>query len=228
MLRSILHGLMRFLFALLSQVKTEGLENLPERGAAILAANHLALVDAPLIFAILRRSDVTGLVGDTHKKNPFLRPLIETVHGIWINRQQADLQALRAAREFLQQGGMLGIAPEGTRSRTGALIEAKTGAAYLADKVGVPVIPIAIWGTENTVKKWRQFSRPQLFVRVGEPFCLPPLARADRNAALQHNTDEIMCQIAALLPPQYRGFYANHPRLQELLSGEQNGEKHHD
>jgi 1-acyl-sn-glycerol-3-phosphate acyltransferase len=217
-LRTILHGFVRFLFALLSQVKVDGLENVPESGAAILVANHLGRLDSPLIFSILRRRDVTGLVGDTYKKSFIFRLLVEAVHGIWINREQADLHALREARQFLQNGGMLGIAPEGTRSHNAALMPAKTGAAYLADKTGVPLIPIAIWGTEDAIEKLLHFRRPRLFVRIGQPFTLPPLARSDRDAALQRNTGEIMSHIAALLPAQYRGYYATHPRLLALLA----------
>jgi 1-acyl-sn-glycerol-3-phosphate acyltransferase len=225
MVRAILHGIVRLLFALLSRLTIEGLENLPESGAAILAANHLGRLDSPLIFCLIHRTDVTGLVGDSYQKSPFFRPLVEAVHGIWIDRNGVDKQALRTARQYLQQGGMLGIAPEGTRSRDGSLMEAKTGAAYLADKANVPVIPIAIWGTEDAIDKLFHMHRPYLFVRIGQPFCLPPLARHDRNAALQQNTDEIMCRIAALLPSRYHGFYAGHPRLQELLAAAQNSEK---
>jgi len=217
MLRSFLRSIVRFLFALLTRLETEGLENVPAEGGAILAANHLSRVDSPLIFSLIEREDVTGLVADKYQKNLFLHPLIEAVGGIWINREQADFQALRVAREYLQKGGLLGIAPEGTRSHTGTLRQAKTGVAYLADKANVPIVPIAIWGTEKTFKELRYFRRARIKVRVGKPFRLPPLERNNRSGSLQRNTDELVCRIAALLPLEYRGVYADHPRLQELL-----------
>ena len=218
MFRSFLRYFVRFLFALLTNLESEGLENIPARGGAILAANHLSRVDSPLLFALIERKDVTGLVADKYKKNLFLRPLIEAVGGIWINREQADFQALRTAWEYLLKGGLLGIAPEGTRSRTGALRHAKTGVAYLASKADVPIVPVAIWGTEKTFKELKYFRRAQIKVHVGEPFMLPPLDRSDRTGSLQRNTDELVCRIAALLPSEYWGVYTDHPRLRELLA----------
>lgn len=218
MLRAILHSLARLLFTLLSRLEVAGLENIPPCGGAILAANHLSRLDSPLIFAVVERRDVTALVADTYQRNRLLRPLIEAVHGIWINRDRADFRALREARDYLRSGGVLGIAPEGTRSRSGALKEAKTGAAYLADKAEVPVVPVAIWGTELAIACLIRLRRPRIHVHFGQSFSLPQLDAGDRNAALQGNTDEIMCRIAALLPAAYRGVYADHPRLLELLA----------
>jgi 1-acyl-sn-glycerol-3-phosphate acyltransferase len=221
MLRPILHALAHFLFTLLSRLEVAGLENVPERGGVILASNHLSRLDPPLVFALIGRGDLTALVADKYRRNWLLRPLIEAVHGIWINRERADFHALREAREYLHSGGALGIAPEGTRSRSRALKEAKTGVAYLAHKAGVPVIPVAIWGTETAIASLMRLRRPEIHVRIGRPFCLTTLAPGDRSAALQCNTDEIMCQIAALLPPTYHGVYASHPRLRELLAATQ-------
>jgi 1-acyl-sn-glycerol-3-phosphate acyltransferase len=212
-LRSIVH----FLFKLLTHVEVEGLENVPRSGGAILSANHLGRLDSPLVFALLERDDATGLVADKYKKYILLRPLVDAVGGIWINREEADFQALRVARDYLQKGGMLGIAPEGTRSRTGALMHPKTGVAYLAHKAGVPILPVGITGTEKAVRELFRFQRPRLTVRFGKPFTLPTLERGERSVMLRANTDEIMCRIAALLPEEYRGVYKEHPRLRELL-----------
>jgi 1-acyl-sn-glycerol-3-phosphate acyltransferase len=221
MLRSLIRWIVCVLFKILTHLEVEGTENIPEQGGAILAANHLGRLDSPLALAVIARPDTTGLVADTYRANFILRPLIEAVHGIWLNRGEADLHALRAAREHLQKGGLLGIAPEGTRSTTGALMHAKTGVAYLADKAGTPIVPAAITGTEDAVDRLLHLHRPRLGMRFGKPFHLPPLERNDRSAGLQRNTDEIMCQIAALLPACYRGVYADHPRLQELLHEKQ-------
>lgn len=175
-------------------------------------------MDAPLIFFLVDREDFTALAAKKHQKNPILRWLINGAGGIWLNRDEPDTHAIRVARDYLQKGGLLGIAPEGTRSRTGALIQAKTGAAYMADKSGVPVVPIAITGTEGNLKRVVLLQRPRIKVVFGQPFMLPPIDRNEREAGLQRNTDEIMCRIAALLPPQYHGAYAEHPRLKELLA----------
>jgi 1-acyl-sn-glycerol-3-phosphate acyltransferase len=147
-----------------------------------------------------------------------MRWLINCVSGIWINREAADLGALREALNYLRQGSMLGIAPEGTRSRSGALMEAKTGVAYLADKSGVPILPIAIWGTQGALPRILRLARPRLYVHFGATFTLPALDRKDREGSMQRNTDEIMCRIAAMLPAEYWGAYADHPRLKELAA----------
>jgi 1-acyl-sn-glycerol-3-phosphate acyltransferase len=202
-----IRGIFRFLFALLTRLRVEGRANLPARGGYILAANHLDILDAPLVFMLLDRDDATGLVAKKYQKNPFLRPLINAVHGIWLNREEADTKALRAARKHLQEGGILGIAPEGTRSPTGAMIPAKTGITYLAAIADVPIIPMAIWGTENGLKRVFTLQRPVINVHIGEPFVLPPVDRQNRDESLEHNTELIMRRIAAMLPPQYRGVY---------------------
>ena len=220
MWRAFLRSIFRFIFVLISRVEAVGIENIPEQGGAILAANHLGLIDSPLMFILIERNDLTGLVADKHKKNPLLYLLVIAVNGIWINRETADLHALKAARNFLRQGGLLGIAPEGTRSKTGALMRAKTGVAYLAEKTDVPIVPISITGTEKFVQELLHMRRAYLRVRIGKPFRLPALERANRSASLQFNTDEIMCRIAVQLPSAYRGEYANHPRLMELLAAD--------
>ncbi len=194
------------------------MEYIPTQGACILAVNHLGRLDPPLVFAMLDRDDVTSLVADKYLHYPFFRWIVNAVNGIWINRDEADISALRAARNFLKSGGVLGIAPEGTRSRTGALITAKTGVAYLAEKTGVPIVPVAISGTEKAIQELSRLRRPTLRIQFGKPLHFPPLDRGDRSQALQRNTDEIMCQIAVMLPLQYRGVYADHPRLKELLT----------
>lgn len=212
LIRRILRYIFRALFFVLTRLELDGKGNLPGQGGYILASNHLDLIDAPLIFMLLDREDATALVAKKHQRNPFLRLLINAVGGIWLNREEADTRALRMARAHLQGGGVLGIAPEGTRSHTGALIPAKTGVAYLAAFAGVPIVPVAIWGTENGLKRAFTLKRPKINVRFGEPFELPSLDRQSRDASLKRNTDIIMSRIAALLPPKYRGVYAGHPQ----------------
>jgi len=206
------------LFQLLSRFESFGINNIPRKGACIFAANHLGIVDAAMGFVLPERNDINGFVADKHRKNPVLRFLINSIGGIWIRRGEPDRKALRAALDHLQNGGLFGIAPEGTRSPTIGLIKGHIGAAYLADKSGAPVVPIAFHGTEGALKKMFTFQRPALTVRVGEPFHLPPTDPANRAASLEANTDEIMCRIAALLPPEYRGVYSDHRRLKELLA----------
>lgn len=218
MKRKIVNIIARLFFRLLARVTVSGMENVPANGPGILAINHLSILDAPLVFAFVPREDLTALVAKTHQKNLFLKLVVNAVNGIWINRDDADVQAVRAARDHLKTGGLLGIAPEGTRSQTGELAPAKTGVVYLANIARVPIIPVAVSGTYKGVKEALLLRRPRFHIYIGESLELPPIDRKERDQALEHYTDEIMCRIAAMLPPANRGVYAEHPRTKELLS----------
>lgn len=216
-LRKKIHLFFRAMFRWFSHVEAVGLENVPETSGCILAVNHLGRLDAPMVFMLLDRQDLTALVANKYKKSLFYNWLVNAVGGIWVDRDNPDPRALREATEFLKNGGVLGIAPEGTRSKTRALQAPKGGAAYLAIRAGVPIVPTAIMGTENALHELLRLRKPRMRISFGEPLVLPPLERKDRDATLQRATDEIMCRIAALLPEAYHGVYAGHPRVQELL-----------
>lgn len=215
--RLIFRWIVIVLVKLLTRTDVKGLENIPTEGGVLMTANHLSVLDAALVFMSLDRQDATGFVAKKHQSNLFYRTVVNLVDGIWLNRYEADTQALRKARTLLKNGGIFGIAPEGTRSSTGSLIPGKTGAAYLADISKVPVQPIAIYGTEGAGHRVLRLERPKIQVTFGELYSLPLVDRKDREAGFKRNTDEIMCRIAAMLPPKYRGVYAEHPRVQELI-----------
>lgn len=207
-LRRLIRATLRLLFNTLTRVQVEGWEHFPKQGPALVVVNHLSRLDAPLVYALSDRDDLTALVAKKYRRWPPFRWLVEAVGGIWLDRQRPDAQALRAALAHLRQGGLLGIAPEGTRSPTRALQRGKPGAAYLAALAQVPVVPVAVWGTERWLEELLRLRRPHLHVRVGAPFHLPPLPRHDRDAWLEAQTQRLMCRLAALLPPTYRGVYA--------------------
>lgn len=216
MKRKFLVWIVKLLMIILTRRDVGGLENVPLKGGYILAPNHLSMLDPPLIAISVERNDLTAMAANKHRKNPFLRWIIEAMNGIWLNREEADAQAIRAAIDYLKGGGMLGISPEGTRSRSGVMLSGKNGVAYLADKARVPVIPVALWGTEIGFAEMKHLRRPLLHLRVGKPLVFPPVERRERDAALQRNTDELMCQIAAMLPEEYHGAYAGNPRIAEI------------
>jgi 1-acyl-sn-glycerol-3-phosphate acyltransferase len=129
-------------------------------------------------------------------------------------------KAMRKMIALMQEGKCLVIAPEGTRSRTGSLNEGKPGVAFLAARSGFPVVPVAITGTEDKVvlANVKRFKRSTITLTGGKQFIIPPLPKSNRDEALQNYTDEIMCQMAVILPERYRGVYAEHPRMKELLA----------
>lgn len=212
--------LIRSIIKLIAHIEVADLENMPTTGAYIAVSNHLGRLDALLPYIFSDRTDLTMLIAEKYYENPIFRYLGKQLDGVFIDRFNADVGALREAFGRLKRGAMLVMAPEGTRSPTEGLIEGKLGTGYLAAKAGVPIVPVGISGTEDRLVKQqlRHLRRVQIKARVGKSFSLPPFDNKNREAAVQHATDEIMCQIAALIPPHNRGIYADHPRLAELLS----------
>jgi len=201
----------------LTDSKFVGLENIPASGGVILATNHLSRIDIPLLFTLPVRPDITALVTDKYQNYAFFKWFTITAGGIWIDRTKADFTAFRLAAEVIAQGRALGIAPEGTRS-DGELLVGKSGTVLLALKTGVPIIPVGISGTETCNTEWKHLRRPHIVIHIGKPLVFAPLVRENREAQLAQYTTEIMCQIAALLPEKYHGFYRGHPRLQQILA----------
>ncbi len=212
--------LVRFILFLVARLDVRGLENLPRTGAYAIASNHLGRLDPILVYYYIDRRDIIMLVAEKYREIPFLPWFVKQLNGIFVDRFNADFAAMREALKRLKAGGVLVLAPEGTRSPTGALIQARPGVSYLAAKAGVSIVPVAIFGSEDVrvAANLRRLRRTPVVAIAGKPFTLPPLPATGRDAALEAYTDEIMCRIAALLPLSYRGVYANHPRLQELLS----------
>ena len=214
----LLRRIFNALFALLSTRRVEGLEHVPPHGPYILVMNHLSRIDAPLLVSLFANKGMTGWAAEKYERHWFFGTLLRLGGAIFIRRGEVDRRALGAAVDWLRADKIFAMSPEGTRSKTGALIRAKTGAAYLAMQTGAAIIPVAMTGSERAINDLLHLHRPHLTVRVGPSFSLPPVSEADRTADLRRNTDEIMCRIAALLPAQYRGVYADHPRLKELLA----------
>ena len=192
-----------------------GRENLPAHGPYLLAFNHLSMVDAPLLLIHVPRQMV-GMMTDKYAESPFIGWLANLLGALWVTRGEADLDAIKASLGHLRAGGILAISPEGTRSRTGQLLKGKTGTAFLATRTNVPIVPVGLAGTEKVYENLRRLRRTPVQFNVGEPFTLPLHSRA-KGEKLEEYTDLIMRRLAALLPPDYRGEYANLAKLSERL-----------
>lgn len=218
MKRTTLRSIVKSLIKALTRTHFYGLENIPVKGALIIATNHMHYMDIPLLFINPVREDLTALVTTKYQHHWFIRWFCDTAGGIWINRDIADFAAMQAATRALKEGKALGISPEGTRSHTWQLQKAKPGTVLLALKLGAPIVPVAITGTENAFRRIFSLQRPKISVRFGQVFTLGPVDAENREKIYEQYTDEIMCRIAVLMPEKYWGYYRDHPRLKELIS----------
>jgi 1-acyl-sn-glycerol-3-phosphate acyltransferase len=210
--------IIRLMFGLIARIHVHGMEHIPRSGAYIASSNHVGRLDAPLVYLLLDRKDVVMMVAEKYQRYAIYRWFVRRLDAIWVDRFNADLGALRAALNRLKQGAVLVVAPEGTRSKDGKLHLGRAGAGYLAARSGAPVVPVGVVGTydRQVVARLRRLRRLDIDIYIGKPFTLPAIKGRDREAILQEYTDEIMCQVAVLLPPESRGVYADHPRLREL------------
>lgn len=206
MLYRILRSLIRLLLNLVASVEYIGLENFPAP-PYILVTNHLAVFDLPLLMVACPHP-VHPMVADKHKRNPFYAALLSIARPVWVKRGEVDRRALRGSLAVLEQGGVLGIAPEGTRARgVYVLRKGKAGVAYLATRADALIVPVGVSGSEQIKRCLPRLRRARVRVVVGQPFRLPESGYI-RGEKLDEYTDFIMRRLAELLPEEYRGVYA--------------------
>lgn len=215
----LIRFLIRILLNVIARIEIRGRENAPLTGGMILAANHIGILDIVMVFYAIDRTDLFIPVAEKFERIGWIRWLGKHFNFIFVDRFNPDLKAIRKMIGLMEAGKCLIIAPEGTRSPTGSLIDGKPGVAFLAARSGFPITPVGITGTEDKVilGNVKRFKKSTVTLTGGKPFVIPPLAKENRDAALQQATDEVMCRIAALLPEKYRGVYAGYERVRELL-----------
>jgi 1-acyl-sn-glycerol-3-phosphate acyltransferase len=220
---SIVMFVLRVILRLIARVTVYGMEKVPPKGTTFIAVtNHIGRLDIALAYYLLNRKDIIMLVAEKYKEHVWSRILAEAVNGIFVDRFNADLNAMREIFRRIKKGGVFVIAPEGTRSPSCTLIQGWDGASYIAAKSGQPIVPVGVTGSgdKEVVESFKHFKRLNVVIHVGTVFTLPSLDNKNRDEQLASYTVEIMCRIAAELPESYRGIYADNPRLQELLAEE--------
>lgn len=219
-MRNFLYWLIRGVINLVANVETSGYENLPQKGGFVIAVNHLGILDVPLALYALNQYDLFILIAEKWEKNPLWRWIGKYFNFIFVDRYNADLKALREVMRRMESGQTLVIAPEGTRARDEKMAEGKQGVTYMAVKAGFPIVPVAIIGSEDRIfiSNLKKFRKTKIKLIGGKAFTLPLIPRDKREETLKQYTDEIMCRIAVMLPEKNRGYYAEHPRLKELLN----------
>jgi len=205
------------IFLLLTCREVIGVERAPRSGGCLLAVNHLSVIDLPFVFTAVHHQRMVAFVANKHRRNLLFRWVLNNAGVIWVRRREMDIGALKVALKALQEGAMLGVAPEGTRSRNGQLQAAKPGIAFMAVRAGAPIVPVVVINTEGVFEAWKHLRRPRMTLKIGPPFTLAPLSAGDHSAQVREQTDEIMLRLAAMLPEPYRGVYRDHPRLPQFL-----------
>lgn len=205
--RASLRAFMRFVLRLCLDVEVRGRENFPSRGPALVVTNHLGNADTPLLLSNLP-VDLEAMGKVELYDFPILGKIMEAYGVIWLHRGLPDRRALRAALQGFEEGRMVIIAPEGRYSLIQGLEAGTDGAAFLARKAGVPIVPMALTGTGNArvYQYLRRLRRAPVTLTIGEPFRLED--ETDGTRDLKADTRRIMLTLARLLPEEYRGVYA--------------------
>lgn len=218
---AIANAVIRTLLRTLCKLDIGELGKVPALGPAILVTNHINFLEAPLLATFVASSRLAALSKKENLEKGVYRYLASIWNAIPIDRNGVDTESFRLCLEWVESGGILGLAPEGTRSMDGILQQGKAGVAVLAQRAGVPVWPVAHWGAEDFWKNLKAFRRSPIHLRVGLPYLIEPAGSMTRTVR-QEVADEIMTSIAALMPEKYRGPYAfsagQAPRHLRLLS----------
>lgn len=206
MLYYIVHSIMRLLFLLLTRRRIEGRENIPHREPVIFVSNHIELVDSPLLWVSLGRR--IYFMAKEEVFHPGIVGYFMTSFGAFpVRKGRQDKKALLKAQQLLAEGKALTIYPEGMRSQSRKVKLAFHGAALIASRSGVPIIPIGISGTEQIRGISWIWRRPQISLDIGKPFTLPPIEGKPTKYELAKLTDVIMEHITEILPVEYHGYY---------------------
>jgi len=181
----------RAILLLVRRWQVEGAENLPRQGGVVIAANHISYWD-PVVVGCAFKRRVFFLAKEELFRIPFFATLITKLGAFPVRREAMDRRALRLATEKLAAGNPVVVFPEGTRSHTGELLQPHLGAALLAIRGGVPILPVAVYGTRGIIGKVR--------VRVGKPIYFPELyGTKPSKASLAAVSSHVMEKIAELL-----------------------------
>jgi len=195
----------RLILVIVTTRDVHGLENIPKSGAVILTCNHFSVGDPPTLTGTFPRR-IVWMAKQELFDFPVFGKLYSMGGFISVRRFEGDLRAVRRSQIALRRGHVLGMFPEGTRSG-GRLGRGEPGTALIALRTGAPILPAAIWGTENVKLPRSLLGRTHVHIRFGEPYRLPETTKVTKRQVAE-GTEQIMRRIAELLPIEYQGVYA--------------------
>lgn len=194
---------------LLCRIYDSPLAQIPYHGPLILVVNHINFLDIPVLYTHLQPRPLTGLVKSETWNNPAMAYLFNLWGGIPVRRGEADMAAMHLALAALREGKIVAIAPEGTRSGHGRLQPGQPGLVTLALHSSAPLLPVVYYGNEAFRSNLTRLRRTDFHIKVGQPFYIHTAGEKATRAVRQAITNEIMYQLAGLLPPAYRGCYSD-------------------
>ncbi|MBP3400340.1 MAG: 1-acyl-sn-glycerol-3-phosphate acyltransferase [Selenomonadales bacterium] len=195
MLYGFLKGILPTMFRIIYRAEVHGQENVPKEGGAIIAANHISLWDPPFVGAFCPRR-VSFMAKKELFENSIFSSIITSLGAFPVNRGAADRNAIKTALTVLGEGKCLGLFPEGTRSKSGKLGEPEAGIGLIAYKANVPIVPVAITGTNG------KGLFPKFTIRFGKP--IPAGDPKDKKLMTTLPT-QIMTEIQKLLDEEQAG-----------------------
>lgn len=207
--RALLNRVIKIATGMICKVDGRQLIQVPVVGPLIVIVNHVNFLELPILYPRVPTEWGIGFSKEENWKNPVYRLLFNAWNIIPINRDEVDITAMRRGLEALAAGYILFVTPEGTRSHDGRLQQGKPGVVMLAQRSGVPVLPIACYGGEKYRENFRRLRRTDYHVAVGRPFRLALDGEKVTRQVRQQVVDEMMYQLAALMPPEYHGRYTN-------------------
>lgn len=208
-LRWFITNAMKFGLRIMCRIDAPDLNKVPQQGPLIVISNHTGSIEAPIIYGELFPRKISAWAKIESWDNWFLNFIFNLWEIIPIRRGEADMTALKKALTAIKAGAVFGVAPEGTRNKTGKLIRAKPGVTVLAVMSGAPIIPVANWGGENFLSNLKRFKRTDFHMRAGEMFKIELNGEKLTNENRQEIVDEMMYRLATLLPEEYRGEYSD-------------------
>ena len=206
---SVVNVSIKGLTGILCRVGDIQTEKVPDHGPLIIVSNHVNFLELPVLYTRLLPRPMVGFAKAETWDNPALRFLADLWGGIPLHRGEADTSAVRQALRALEEGFIVGVTPEGTRSGHGRLLRGHPGVVLLALRSRAPLLPLVFWGGERFWDNVTHLRRTDFYTSVGQPFSLDTGGAKVTSQVRQAMTDEIMYQMAALLPPAYRGVYAD-------------------
>jgi len=201
-------GFLRGLTSLISRIDDAELARVPTHGPLIIYTNHVNLLEIPVVYTHLQPRCMHGMALADRWENPLLGWLLDVAESIPLHRGEADVAAIRQGLKVLEQGEILLLAPEGTRSHDGRLGVAHPGVVLLALHSRAPLMPLAFYGAEKYAQNLLRLTRSDFHLRVGQTFHMEARGEKVTRQVRRQMLDELMGQLASLLPSQYRGLYA--------------------